>query len=445
MTSLGEALSAYTTERDTDLGPLYDWSNKETGDNRGHYMVSLQAQLRRSGIPWSIAKKLLKEAAKHFKDPLPPEDLERHLAACKEYYRTQRKSEGAAATMRALRESSSNLEDKDDEDTELGAALMSKVPPKPDALIKAQDSPFLYEDRLTWMYGDPGSGKSWIALWTANEYVKAGGRVIWIDFEMALQSVSERALDGQLNDITASEDFIYCSGIDFYSERKSKTKKAFKWLDEKGGPTLMVLDSVGAAGGGIDDAETFYEWAEPRISAWREAGHDVLLIDHVAKNNKGNRARTPRNSSAKMAMADVMLDVVNEQADLQLVEVRVEKQRFNDYSSADGIIAQFGFREEHGFIPLTDSAHRAAASRAQRMAEANTERQEQFLSFLADGATEYRKKIKSAMKLTEPDMRALTEYLIKEGKIISTRDNKGTAYRIPPQGRMYNNKKKGKK
>ena len=62
------------------------------------------------------------------------------------------------------------------------------------ALLKRQDgATILYAGKLNWLFGIPGSGKSWVAIIAANEAILCGGRVLIMDYEDSKATFQRRA------------------------------------------------------------------------------------------------------------------------------------------------------------------------------------------------------------------------------------------------------------
>ena len=69
---------------------------------------------------------------------------------------------------------------------------LSTSPKMPALLTRDDGETLLYEGVLNSLFGQPGMGKTWIAIMTAVEAVRAGARVAWWDFESSPATLATR-------------------------------------------------------------------------------------------------------------------------------------------------------------------------------------------------------------------------------------------------------------
>lgn len=68
------------------------------------------------------------------------------------------------------------------------------------------------EGQVNWFSGHPGHGKTTVVMWIAAEHMRAGGHVIWLDWEGGLRETLLRLRALGVDDELAVERFHYANG-----------------------------------------------------------------------------------------------------------------------------------------------------------------------------------------------------------------------------------------
>ncbi len=180
--------------------------------------------------------------------------------------------------------------------------------PLPSILWRADGAGLLYRETINTLSGEPGCGKTWLALEAVAELLNAGEPVIVIDYEDGPRTTRDRLLSiGVGADDMAQLCYLQAAG--------PIGKAGVAWLVEEAASTaLVVIDSVpealGAAGLSEDSAGDVAAWTAALPRRLARAGAGVLLIDHVAKAEK-DRGRWPRGSGHKLAAVDGVAYSIN--------------------------------------------------------------------------------------------------------------------------------------
>jgi hypothetical protein len=185
----------------------------------------------------------------------------------------------------------------------LGEVLAGRdLDPPPTMLPRIDGACLLYAAATHVFAGEPGSGKTWLALYAALLELAAGHRVTMVDFEDRADRIVGRLLALGAKPEAIAELFIYL--------------RPAKPLDDAGrivleraiaGSSLVVVDGVTEAmtmhgldlGNNMDIAK-FYGMV-PRFIA--DHGPGVVLIDHVTKDAE-SRGRWAIGGQHKMAGTD---------------------------------------------------------------------------------------------------------------------------------------------
>jgi len=158
----------------------------------------------------------------------------------------------------------------------------------PTFLRRTDGRALLYAGKRNEIHAPYESGKSIVAAFTAVEVIRAGGKVVWLDFEDSPKSLSARLLALGLTDAEAVSAFNYI--------QPAEPLTAATELDlrlELRGASLVVIDAANEAmaAAGLDpnvnrDIAAWYAKV-PRLVTGIEA--TLLVLDHVAKDPQQQR------------------------------------------------------------------------------------------------------------------------------------------------------------
>lgn len=159
-----------------------------------------------------------------------------------------------------------------------------------------------YAGRMNEIHGEPGTGKSNIAIASSIAVMRSGGTVLYIDPEDTPAGFTRRALQFG----AAPEDLVrLCRYL--HNPEPDHIAGAHRWA-AKERPALVVLDGLAesmAAEGLVEDkAGDVLSFFRERLRPFAEkAGAAVLVSDHVSKSSE-DRGRWARGSGAKLGRYD---------------------------------------------------------------------------------------------------------------------------------------------
>ena len=157
----------------------------------------------------------------------------------------------------------------------------------PSAFVRDDGETLLYASVANTIYGEPSSGKSWIALMAVIQQLREGRRCIWWDNEDRATTLAKRLQLLRATDLIGIEDLAWRTG-DMQDSETAMTE-ALAFLDGGNGPGLVVIDSATALGCPKDGADV-QPWIMAHVKPWIKAGHTTLLVDHVPKQRKDRPA-----------------------------------------------------------------------------------------------------------------------------------------------------------
>ena len=202
----------------------------------------------------------------------------------------------------------------------------------PAAFTRSDGQTLLYEGRFNTVYGETAIGKSWLALMAAIERLREGRNVFWWDFEDRASTFATRLQTLNGTPFIGAPEVKWATGD--LTEHPIALAEALEHLAGGTGPGLIVIDSAGSSGCPSDGADVA-PWMATNIKPWRDAGHTILLLDHVAKQRR-DRPRGGIGSNAKLR-------------DIDGAALFVDGQAWN--GTQDGYINLFNHKDRNGNLP----------------------------------------------------------------------------------------------
>ena len=209
----------------------------------------------------------------------------------------------------------------------------------PTALLQRKDgATLLYKGKLNYLFGEPGGGKSWIALHAIHESLLQGHRAIYWDHEDVAGTLNRRSklLGLDLADFWKDGQFKYLRhGMDGSSLAMAE---ALEWARGGEGPTLVVIDSAESADCPSDGSDVA-PWLAKLVLPFLDAGCGILVLDHIPKRKEG-RPMGPIGSQHKRARLDG--------AGLLVTGVPWTQK-------TDGHLVLTNHKDRHGFLPAPNN------------------------------------------------------------------------------------------
>ena len=175
-------------------------------------------------------------------------------------------------------------------------------PERPGIADVGLDACMLYAGRLNEIHGEPGTGKSNVAIAMCIAELNAGHLVLFIDPEDTPAGFTRRALQFGADPAHLIDRCRY-----LHNPTPEELGAAQCWARREG-PALVILDGLAesmAAEGLVEDkAPDVLKFFRERLRPFaEESGAAVLVSDHVAKNSE-ERGRWARGSGAKLGRYD---------------------------------------------------------------------------------------------------------------------------------------------
>ncbi|WP_138275768.1 bifunctional DNA primase/polymerase [Rhodoluna limnophila] len=189
----------------------------------------------------------------------------------------------------------------------------------------------LTETCLTWLVGEPASGKSLLCMVWAIEVMLEGGRVLWIDEEAGPRDTLGKFVALGANERLIRDHLIY---LEPNARNFSNLANAFIQAVEGWNPDLIIVDSAAAVLANSNVQEDSNSEVSTFIAAVllplaKKYQKTTVVIDHKTKN--GGVTKYARGAGAKLALADMSLHLSVKQSFSKVksgqVQMEVAKDR----------------------------------------------------------------------------------------------------------------------
>lgn len=200
--------------------------------------------------------------------------------------------------------------DADDDGWPIGhhddiAAILSGdyTPPEPTLMRRQSGGALIYPGKVHSIAGEPGAGKTWIALAAIAEVLADGGEAMLVDYEDRLDTAVRRLASMGVAHCTLLEHFHYVTPTVAYVDGRLPANV----IDIAGRCTIVVTDSVGEAlshsGMNQNNDDEVAAWMRNTARRLADGGAAVVVLDHVEKNTE-TRGRWAIGSQRKLAAID---------------------------------------------------------------------------------------------------------------------------------------------
>jgi hypothetical protein len=220
-------------------------------------------------------------------------------------------------------------------------------PVRPIWLRRSDGACLVYPGQSHWLMGEPGKGKSWVALHLMAEVLNAGEKAVYLDWEGNEALVGERLRALGVSAEVAANSFAYVRPGAY----PASTKAAIEARVSEWDAAVVIIDGVAKAltarGANEDSAPEVLRWWDDVITPLTEIGAAVVALDHVTKEREG-RGMWARGSGAKLGeVSGAAWMVVPRQNFSRQQGGRIDLKQAKDrigYNAADGdVVASISF------------------------------------------------------------------------------------------------------
>lgn len=233
--------------------------------------------------------------------------------------------------------------------------------PKPSLGDRADGKSLLYAGKIHWLSGEPGSGKTWLALSWTLEQVRAGRSVVYIDMESDPLTITARlrALGVELEQLP----LVRYLRVRWEPVHLPDTVEVLTDRIRTHSPSLVVLDGMAAslAQLGMDENSNgdVSAFTSAVLRPVADAGPAVVVVDHLAKPQSDSRGpiRYARGASAKLADASgvaflLTVAVAFSKAKQGLAKLVVGKDRNGAVGFQGEVVAEVAFVPSDGALEV---------------------------------------------------------------------------------------------
>ena len=295
--------------------------------------------------------------------------------------------------------------------------------------MTSETGALIYRERVNAINGEPGGGKTWVALKACAETIAAGQHTIMIDLEDHATSTVAR-----LRALGATDENIR-EGFHYVKPDRPLSPEAMEYLEQmvvELDVALVVIDSVGELMSlqGVkpndDDAVAALYRAIPRRLAGN--GPAVLLVDHVPKNNTdtplyaiGSQRKRAAIDGASFMVTTIKGFAAGVDGVMKLVTA---KDRLGNFVTGQAAaMVNVSSSDDGSNIAIVVVAPEVSAGGAQRQTH-NMEKVSRFLEG-CDDRRATRKQIKEGSGVGDRHLNTVLQQMVGEGLITDRSEGVG--------------------
>jgi KaiC/GvpD/RAD55 family RecA-like ATPase len=224
--------------------------------------------------------------------------------------------------------------------------------PQPTMGLREDGAALLYDGKIHWLAGEPGGGKTWVALFWTLEQVRVGNSVLYIDMESDPITITSR-----LRTLGIEQDQL--TRVRYLRVRwePGNLATAVEQIADRvltHTPSLVVMDGMASALAQLGKDEN----SNSDVSAFTGAvlrpiadhGPAVVVVDHMSKPQGEQRgpSRYARGASAKLADASGVAYVLETVTPFSrskdgLAKLRIGKDRNGAVGAAGEVASEIHF------------------------------------------------------------------------------------------------------
>lgn len=157
-------------------------------------------------------------------------------------------------------------------------SITNREPIPPPSVYDPGSGPLLYAEGVHWLFGESGSGKTWVALDAIARVLKSGGSALMVDYEDTQNAILDRLAALGVDDQQIGQ-LAYVNGYDITVQDLVNNLAVGEHFD------ISVLDGVTTSitefGAASNDSDDVTRWAN---AIPRAMTGSVICVDHVTKN-----------------------------------------------------------------------------------------------------------------------------------------------------------------
>ena len=180
-------------------------------------------------------------------------------------------------------------------------------PVAPDRLMRDDGEAVAYSGCTVWLWGPPGSGKTFTALVWAAQEIREGRHVLWIDLESQARQTIEKLLT--VCGCTREQLREFFRLVQPDGPLTGAARDGALALADRLSVSLVVIDAVNdllaLQGADLNATDAVAQLDQRLITPLKRGGAAVAVIDHTAKNGGHG---WPINSQHKKACTDMGLE-----------------------------------------------------------------------------------------------------------------------------------------
>ncbi len=212
----------------------------------------------------------------------------------------------------------------------------------------------IFEDEVTCLYSDSGTGKSIISVQIGNDIAIAGRKVLYVDFELSRAQFRKRYTNDNGEDFEFSENFLRCNSAQYASFDEETIIYDICSACADSGAQVVIIDNLTWIDSNVEKGDAAASLMKELVAMKQAHGLTVIVISHTPKRDLFRPITQNDLSGSKKIMnfidAAITIGKSIKDPNLRYIkQVKVRSDRFK-YDSDNVLVCELSHGERGNYL-----------------------------------------------------------------------------------------------
>lgn len=141
----------------------------------------------------------------------------------------------------------------------------------------------IFENEVTCLYSDSGTGKSILSVQLGNDIALAGRRVLYVDFELSRAQFRKRYTNDNGEDFEFSENFLRCNSAQYATFDEETIISDILRACADSGAEVVIIDNLTWIDSNVEKGDAAASLMKELVAMKQAHGLTVIVISHTPK------------------------------------------------------------------------------------------------------------------------------------------------------------------
>ncbi len=212
----------------------------------------------------------------------------------------------------------------------------------------------IFENEVTCLYSDSGTGKSILSVQLGNDIAVAGRRVLYVDFELSRAQFRKRYTNDNGEDFDFSENFLRCTSAQYASFDEETIISDILRACADSGAEVVIIDNLTWIDSNVEKGDAAASLMKELVAMKQAHGLTVIVISHTPKRDLFRPITQNDLSGSKKIMnfVDAAITIGKSIKDPNLryiKQIKVRSDRFQ-YDSDNVLVCELSHGERGNYL-----------------------------------------------------------------------------------------------